>query len=115
MLDSADWVALFLGAIKAGIVPVALNTLLTAKDYEYQLERQPRAGALLFGATAKNLEGMQAKCPNLKYVVTEAQLKDLQRAPGRRRKRRPAAARRNVFLALLLGVHRRTERHGAPA
>ena len=31
MLDSADWVALFLGAIKAGIVPVALNTLLTPR------------------------------------------------------------------------------------
>ncbi|HEX6154878.1 MAG TPA: AMP-binding protein, partial [Burkholderiales bacterium] len=33
MLDSVDWVALFLGAIKAGIVPVALNTLLTPADY----------------------------------------------------------------------------------
>ncbi len=32
MLDSADWVALFLGAIKAGIVPVAMNTLLTPAD-----------------------------------------------------------------------------------
>src|SRR6266850_2803522 len=38
MLDSADWVALFLGAIKAGVVPVALNTLLTPADYEYQLK-----------------------------------------------------------------------------
>src|SRR5688572_31017704 len=38
MLDSADWVAVFLGAIKAGIVPVALNTLLTPADYEYQLK-----------------------------------------------------------------------------
>src|SRR5436189_37252 len=33
MLDSADWVALFLGAIKA----IAMNTLLTPADYEYQL------------------------------------------------------------------------------
>src|SRR5436190_20840607 len=38
MLDSIEWVALFLGAIKAGIVPVALNTLLTPKDYEYQMQ-----------------------------------------------------------------------------
>src|SRR5688500_8236045 len=37
MLDCVDWVALFLGAIKAGIVPVAMNTLLTPRDYEYQL------------------------------------------------------------------------------
>jgi len=35
MLDSADWVALFLGAIKGGIVPVAMNTLLSPGDYEY--------------------------------------------------------------------------------
>ena len=77
MLDCADWVALFLGAIKAGIVPVALNTLLTPKDYEYQLN-DSRARALFYSAPlAKNFEGMQAKCPNLKHVVTEAQLKDL--------------------------------------
>src|SRR5688500_2298902 len=38
MVDSVDWVALFLGAIKVGIVPVALNTLLTPADYEYQLK-----------------------------------------------------------------------------
>src|SRR5262249_50755564 len=27
MYDSVDWVSLFLGAIKAGIIPVAMNTL----------------------------------------------------------------------------------------
>ena len=40
-----DFPAVFLGAIKAGIVPVAGNTLLTTADYEYMLARQPRAGA----------------------------------------------------------------------
>ncbi len=49
MLDSTDWVALFLGAIKAGLVPVALNTLLTPKDYEYQLN-DSRARALFYSA-----------------------------------------------------------------
>jgi benzoate-CoA ligase len=77
MLDSADWTALFLGAIKAGIVPVALNTLLTPADYEYQL-KDSRARALFFSnALAKNFDGIQAKCPYLKYVVNDAQLKDL--------------------------------------
>jgi benzoate-CoA ligase len=77
MLDSADWVALFLGAIKAGIVPVALNTLLTPKDYEYQLN-DSRARALFFStALQKNFENIQAKCPHLKYVVNDVQLKDL--------------------------------------
>ena len=33
MLDSVDFVAAFLGAIKIGAVPVPLNTLLTPSDY----------------------------------------------------------------------------------
>ena len=38
MHDSSDWAVCFLGAMYAGIVPVALNTLLTAEDYTYMLE-----------------------------------------------------------------------------
>src|SRR5918999_5126604 len=77
MLDSADWVALFLGAIRAGIVPVAMNTLLTPADYEYQLN-DSRARALFMSfSSQKNFDGMQARCPHLKYVVNDAQLKDL--------------------------------------
>ena len=37
MLDTVDFPAVFLGAIKAGIVPVPLNTLLRAKDYEFMI------------------------------------------------------------------------------
>src|SRR5580693_8698289 len=37
MLDSADWIAAFLGAIKLGAVPVPLNTNLTTNDYAYML------------------------------------------------------------------------------
>ncbi len=33
MLDSVDFAAVFWGAIKAGIVPIALNTLLTSEQY----------------------------------------------------------------------------------
>ena len=45
MLDSIDWPTAFLGAIKAGVVPVAVNTLLTTADYSYMLE-DSRAKAL---------------------------------------------------------------------
>ncbi len=37
VLDTIDFPSVFLGAIKAGIVPIAVNTLLTTKDYEYIL------------------------------------------------------------------------------
>ena len=77
MLDSAEWVALFLGAIKVGIVPVALNTLLTKDDYEYQL-RDSRARAVFVSTPLLlNFQGMQKRCPALKYVISDAQLKDL--------------------------------------
>ena len=49
MHDSVDWVAVFLGAIKAGIVPIAVNTLLTPKDYRYILD-DSRASALFVSA-----------------------------------------------------------------
>jgi len=75
MLDSADWVALFLGAIKAGIVPVAMNTLLTPKDYEYQL-RDSRSRALFVSEPLlKSFEGING--PDLKRIVPHSKLKEL--------------------------------------
>ena len=38
MQDGNDWPVSFLGAMYAGVVPVAVNTLLTADDYAYMLE-----------------------------------------------------------------------------
>ncbi|MDQ5850001.1 MAG: benzoate-CoA ligase family protein [Pseudomonadota bacterium] len=78
MLDSCDWPAVFLGAIKAGIVPVALNTLLTSADYEYQL-RDSRARALFVSdALLKNFDSIAKNCPDLKrIVVAGAQLNEL--------------------------------------
>jgi benzoate-CoA ligase len=75
MLDCADWVALFLGAIKVGVVPVAMNTLLTPKDYEYQL-RDSRARTLFVSELLlKNFDGID--CPDLRHVVPHARFKEL--------------------------------------
>jgi benzoate-CoA ligase family protein len=38
LLDSIDWPTTFLGAIKAGAVPVPVNTLLTEDDYRFMLD-----------------------------------------------------------------------------
>src|SRR5215469_7946651 len=46
LLDGIDFPAVFLGAIKAGIVPIAINTLLTTADYDFML-RDSRARALV--------------------------------------------------------------------
>jgi len=45
MLDTPEWPIVFLGCILAGVVPVAANTLLTAKDFEFML-RDSRAQVL---------------------------------------------------------------------
>lgn len=69
MHDSVDWPVAFLGAIKAGIIPIAVNTLLTPKDYEYMLS-DSRAKALLVSAPLKSqFEPFLAKLPFLKHVI----------------------------------------------
>src|SRR5438105_2038804 len=45
MLDTPEWPVVFLGCILAGVVPVAANTLLTTKDFEFML-RDSRAQLL---------------------------------------------------------------------
>ncbi|MDB5753134.1 MAG: putative benzoate-CoA ligase [Ramlibacter sp.] len=45
MLDTPEWPVVFLGCILAGVVPVAANTLLTTRDFDYML-RDSRAQAL---------------------------------------------------------------------
>ncbi len=45
MLDTLEWPVVFLGCILAGVVPIAANTLLTTRDFEFML-RDSRAQAL---------------------------------------------------------------------
>ncbi|HEY8069288.1 MAG TPA: benzoate-CoA ligase family protein [Burkholderiales bacterium] len=69
MHDSIDWPVAFLGAIKAGIVPVAVNTLLTPKDYEYMLS-DSRAKALLVSPSLKpQFDAFLSKLTFLKHVL----------------------------------------------
>ena len=69
MHDSIDWPVAFLGAIKAGIVPIAVNTLLTPKDYEYMLS-DSRAKALLVSAPLKGqFDPFLSRLPFLKHVI----------------------------------------------
>ena len=57
MQDCNDWPVSFLGAMYAGLVPVAVNTLLTADDYAYMLEHSPRAGGAGVGRAAAGADG----------------------------------------------------------
>ena len=55
MHDNIDWPVSFLGALYAGIVPVAVNTLLTADDYAYMLQHSRAQAALVSGALLATL------------------------------------------------------------
>ena len=61
MHDSADWPVAFLGAMLAGIVPVAVNTLLTADDYAYMLEHSRAQAAIVSGAVKPALKAALTK------------------------------------------------------
>jgi benzoate-CoA ligase len=50
MQDCTHWPVAFLGAMHAGLVPVAVNTLLTADDYAYMLEHSRAQAVLVSGA-----------------------------------------------------------------
>ncbi|HVW69760.1 MAG TPA: benzoate-CoA ligase family protein [Steroidobacteraceae bacterium] len=67
--DTIDFPTVFLGAIKAGIVPVAVNTLLKAADYDYML-RDSRARALFVSAALlPGFAPLLQQDPHLQHVI----------------------------------------------
>jgi benzoate-CoA ligase len=56
MHDSSDWVVAFLGSLYAGVVPVAVNTLLTADDFAFMLRNSRAQAALVSGALLPTLQ-----------------------------------------------------------
>ena len=61
MQDCNDWPASFLGAMYAGLVPVAVNTLLTADDFAYMLEHSRAQAVLVSGALLPALTAAMAR------------------------------------------------------
>jgi benzoate-CoA ligase len=64
MHDNNDWPVSFLGAMYAGIVPVAVNTLLTADDYAFMLKDSRAQGALVSEALLPTLSAAMEKGDN---------------------------------------------------
>jgi benzoate-CoA ligase len=70
MHDSSDWVVAFLGALHAGVVPVAVNTLLTAQDYAYMMVNSRAQAALVSGALLPTLQtALDAQPTEVKHLV----------------------------------------------
>jgi len=62
--DTVDWPVAFLGAIYAGVVPVAVNTLLTPDDYAYMLGHSRARAAIVSNALSPTLMQALARGPN---------------------------------------------------
>jgi benzoate-CoA ligase len=62
MLDTHDWPVAFLGSLYAGVVPVAVNTLLTPADYAYMLEHSRAQAAFVSSPLLPVLRTAMAQC-----------------------------------------------------
>jgi benzoate-CoA ligase family protein len=68
--DGIDFVALFWGALKVGAVPVPVNTLLAATDYDFML-RDSRAKVLAVSAPLlERFDSVIAEQPFLKSILS---------------------------------------------
>jgi len=69
MLDTVDFPVVFLGAIRAGIVPVPLNTLLTSEQYAYVLADCRARVLFISEALLPVVRDMLGRMPDLEHVV----------------------------------------------
>ena len=75
MHDTVDWPVAFLGCLYAGVVPVAVNTLLTPADYAYMLAHSRAQAAFVSGALAPVLKQAMNEAPHeLKRIVEAPEL-----------------------------------------
>lgn len=69
MHDTVDWPVAFLGAIKAGVVPVAANTMLRAVDYEFMLRDSRARIAFVSQSLLPLFEGLIESINSLQQLV----------------------------------------------
>src|SRR5438874_2279841 len=69
MLDTVDFPVVFLGAIRAGVVPVPLNTLLTSDQYAYVLADCRARVLFISEAMLPVVKDMLGRMPDLDHVI----------------------------------------------
>ncbi len=69
LLDTVEFPVIFLGAIRAGVVPVPLNTLLAAEHYGYMLSDSRARVLFVSKALLAVIEPILPQLPGLAHVV----------------------------------------------
>ena len=101
MQDTTDWPVSFLGAIYAGLVPVAVNTLLTVDDYAYMLEHSRAQAVLVSGAQLPALVAAMVKSDHeVQKVIVSRPLAPLHGAPSDVSPLHPAEVEFEAFVDL---------------
>ena len=71
LLDTNEWPVAFLGSLYAGVIPVAVNTMLTADDYAYMLEHSRAQAAIVSGSAKRPGPTIpQARTPSSGSTIT---------------------------------------------
>src|SRR5947207_8138631 len=73
LLDTIDWPTAFLGAIKAGIVAVPVNTLLTEDDYRFMLADSGARALVVSEELLPKFAGAIAAAKNLAHVIVSGE------------------------------------------
>jgi benzoate-CoA ligase family protein len=73
LLDTIDWPTAFLGAIKAGVVPIPVNTLMTEDDYRFMLADSRAKVLVVSEALLPKFANLIASSPDLMRVVVSGE------------------------------------------
>ena len=71
LTDTRDFPTVFLGAIRAGVVPVPLNTLLTADDFAWILQNSGAVAVFVSGELADKWQNIAVSESHVRFVSSE--------------------------------------------
>jgi benzoate-CoA ligase len=69
LLDTIDWPTAFLGAIKAGVVPIPVNTLMTEDDYGFMLADSRARVLVVSDELLPKFANLIGTSPDLAHVI----------------------------------------------
>ncbi len=73
LLDTVDWPIAFLGCLKAGIIAVPVNTLLTEDDYRFMLADSRAKCLVVSEALFPKFEKLIKDSPDLEHVIVSGE------------------------------------------
>ncbi len=73
LLDTIDWPTAFLGAIRAGVVPIPVNTLMTEDDYRFMLADSRAKALVVSEALYPRFANLVGSSPDLVHVIVSGE------------------------------------------